>query len=66
MAISKLFAGLQTDGYLLNTMRPKQNGRHFADNIFKCISLYENVWISINISLKFVPNSQINNIVVLV
>ena len=30
-------------------------GRHFSDDIFKCIFLNENVWISIKISLKFVP-----------
>ena len=30
-------------------------GRHFADDIFRCISLNENVWISIKISLKFIP-----------
>ena len=27
----------------------------FADDIFKCIFLNENIWISINISLIFVP-----------
>ena len=32
-----------------------QNGRYFADDIFKCIFLYENVWIPIKISMKFVP-----------
>ena len=37
-----------------------------ADNIFKCIFLNENVWISINISLKFVPKGPINNIPALV
>ena len=26
-----------------NTLRPRQNGRHFPDNIFKCIFLKENV-----------------------
>ena len=41
------------------------NGRHFAD-IFKCIFLNENVSISINISLKFVPEGRINNIRALV
>ena len=51
---------------LLNTLRPGQNGRHFADNIFKCILLNENVWIPIKISLKFVPKSPINNIPALV
>ena len=53
LAIQKLF---------VNTLRPRQNGRHFADDIFKCIFLNENVWISIKISLKFVPNYPINNI----
>ena len=47
---------------LLNTLRPKQNNRHFADDIFKCIFLNENVWISINISLKFIPKFLIDNI----
>ena len=46
----------------VNTLRPRQNGRHFPDDIFKCIFLNENEWISINISLKFVPKGQINNI----
>ena len=45
-----------------NTLRPRQNGRHFADDIFKCIFLNEYVWISIKISLKFVPKVRINNI----
>ena len=31
-------------------------------DIFKCIFLNENIWISINISLKFVPKCRINNI----
>ena len=46
----------------LNTLRPRQNGRHFADDIFKCIFWNENVWIPIKNSLKFVPKSPINNI----
>ena len=49
-----------------NTLRPRQNGHHFADAIFKCIFLNENVWIPLKISLKFVPNVRINNIPVLV
>ena len=51
---------------LLNTLRQRQNGRHFADNIFKCIFLNENFWIPIKISLKFVPKGQINKIPALV
>ena len=40
---------------LFNTLRPRQNGRRFPGDIFKCIFLNENAWISIKISLKFVP-----------
>ena len=46
----------------LNTLRPIQNGRHFADDTFKRIFLNENVRISIKISLKFVPKGPTNNI----
>ena len=51
---------------LFNTLRPGQNRHHFPDDIFKLIFLNENVWISINISLKFVPKGPINNIPALV
>ena len=50
----------------VNTLRPRQNGRHFPDDIFKCIFLNENVWISMKISLKFVPKVPINDIPALV
>ena len=50
----------------INTLRPRQNGRHFADDIFKCIFSNENISNSINISLKFVPQGRINNIPALV
>ena len=43
-----------------------QNGRHFADDIFKCLFLNENVSIPIKTSLKIVPKSPINNIPALV
>ena len=43
-------------------LRPKEAGHHFTDNIFKCFFLNENLWISINISLKFVLEGQSNNI----
>ena len=46
----------------LNTFRPRQNGRNFPDDIYKCIFMNENVRVSLKISLKFVPMSQINNI----
>ena len=47
---------------MINTLRPRQNGRHFPDDIYKWIFVNENVWISIKISLKFVPWGLINNI----
>ena len=50
----------------LYTLGPRQNGRHFADAILKCILVNENVWIPIKISLKFVPKGAINNIPALV
>ena len=50
----------------LNTLRPRQNGRHFADDSFKHIFLNENVRILIKISLKFVPKGPINNMPALV
>ena len=50
----------------INSLRPRPNRRHFADDIFKCIFENENEWISPRISLKFVPKVQINNIPVLV
>ena len=51
---------------MFNTLRPRQNGRHLADDIFKWIFLNENIWISLKISLKFVPEVRINNIPALV
>ena len=49
-----------------NTLRSRQNGRHFADDTFKRIFLNENVRILLKISLKFVPKVRINNIPALV
>ena len=54
------------DVWLINSLRPRQNRRHFAGDVFKCDFLNENVWISIKISLKFVPQGPINNIPALV
>ena len=48
--------------YTLNSLRPRQNGRHFPDDIFKRIFFNENVWISLKFSLKFIPRIRINNI----
>ena len=56
----KIFSGKP-----INTLRPRQNGRLFADDTFKRIFLNENIIISIKISL-FVPKGFINNIPALV
>ena len=58
--------GLCGHTYVAHTLRPRQNGRHFADDIFKCIFLNENVWIWIKISLMFVHKGPINKIPALV
>ena len=47
--------------FALNTLRPRQDGRHFPEHILRCIFLNENISVSINISLKFVPKGRINN-----
>ena len=39
--------GLQLILVTFNTLRLRQNGHHFLDDILKCIFLNENVWISI-------------------
>ena len=50
----------------VNTLRPRQDGRHFADNTFNRIFVNENVRIWIKFSMKFVPKGPINNIPALV
>ena len=50
----------------LRTLRQRQDGGHFPDDIFKGIFLIDDIWIAINISLKFVPKGQIDNIPALV
>ena len=58
--------GLVMHKLVINTLRLRTNDHHFADGIFKYIFLHENVWISIKISLKFVPKGPIDNIPALV
>ena len=57
---------IHLDHHCFNSLRPRLNRRHFADDISKCILLNENVLISINISLKFIPKGPINYILALV
>ena len=56
----------QTPKDYFNTLRPRRNGRHFADDIFKRIFLNENALIPIKISLRIVPKVPINYIPALV
>ena len=42
----------------VNTLKPRQNGRHFWDDILNYIYLHEDAWITIKISLQFVPKGQ--------
>ena len=49
-----------------NTLRPRQNGCHFPDDIFKCIFWNKNAYILVEISLKLVHQGTINNIPALV
>ena len=44
----------------------RDNGRHFADDILKCIPLNENFLIFNKISLKYVPYGLIDNMATLV
>ena len=46
---------------MINTLRPRQDCRHFTDDIFYCIFLNKNVCISIQISLKFVLKGPVDD-----
>ena len=50
----------------LNTLRPRQNGHHCADDSFDCILLNEKVLILNQISLKYVLYGLIDNMATLV
>ena len=45
----------------INTLRPRKDGRHIADDIFTCIFFNENCCILIKFSLKYVPKGPIDN-----
>ena len=49
-----------------NKPKPKQYDRHSTDDIFKCISMNENLWIVKKISMKyFVLSGLIDNMAAL-
>ena len=45
----------------INSLRPGQDGRRFADDIFTCIFINENCCILIKFSLKYVRKDPIDN-----
>ena len=47
--------------FMFNSSPPEQEGRHFADDVFRCIFIHEKFCILIKISLKFVPKGPIGN-----
>ena len=53
-------------GHVMSRPLPRRNRRHFADDIFKYMFLNENVLVSIEISLNFIPKGLINNIPALI
>ena len=63
LAVTRVSEGT---GISFNTMRLRQNGRHFADDTFKRIFVNEKVCILIKISLKFVPQGAFDNYAALV
>ena len=50
----------------VNSSPPGQNGRHFADDVFRCIFMNEKLSILIKMSVKCVPKGPIDNIPALV
>ena len=53
LSLTSFFDVVATDS--LRHWGREKIGRHSPDDIFKCISLNENIWILIKMSLKFVP-----------
>ena len=49
------------DDSVLNSAPPGQNGRHFKDDIFRCIFVNEKFYNLIKFSLKFVPKGSIDD-----
>ena len=49
----------KTMSLLINTLRPRQNGRLFADDTFKRIFVNEYIRIAIKISLKLFPRVKL-------
>ena len=50
----------------VNTLKPRHICRHFADGIFKCIFLNENLWFLLKVLLEFVSKVRIKRIPTLI
>ena len=57
---NKIPVGLCCHAYI-NTLKLRQNGIQFGDDISKFIFLNENCYILIPISMKYVPNGPTDN-----
>ena len=63
------FKGATMEQYVLiivNPLRLRQRGHHFANDILKCILYNKNHHIVVQILLQFVPEGPINNMPALV
>ena len=60
-----LLLSITSAPFYINTLKPRRNGRHLPV-IFNCSVLNENTLIAITISLHFVPEGTIDNILSLV
>ena len=63
---SQILIGIQPFSFnhfqcVINALRCEQNTRRYADDIFNSILLIEHVCILIEISLKFIPKSSVDN-----
>ena len=56
------FIKIDNESIAIWSLRLRQNGRHFANDIFKYIFLTGNIWIWIKISPNFVPKGSITSI----
>ena len=52
---------MQSSENVIKPPSPGQNGRHFADDVSKCIFVKEKICILIWIKLKFVPKDPNDN-----
>ena len=52
---------MRPQGLIINSSPPGQSGRHFAEDIFKCLFMNEKALIFIQILLKFVPKGSTDN-----